>query len=130
NRPTTAAYAGMTTADFSAKRSSIEGQGYRIIHLDLYRRGAGVRYNAVWVKDGGPKTVAYAAKSVANHTKQFNSLTKKGFVPLAISAVVKNGQTLVSAVYEKKDAGKFAAVGGVSLSNLQGEFNKQVKAGL
>jgi hypothetical protein len=131
NRPATAAHAGMTSADFSAKRSSLEGQGYRLIHLDLYLRGSSSRrYNAVWVKDGGPKTVEYAAKSVSAHTLQFNSLTGKGYVPLAISAIFRNGKTEVAAVYVKKNAGKFAAVGGVSLSNLQAEFNKQTKAGL
>jgi Bacterial tandem repeat domain 1 len=130
-RPATAAFAGMTKAEFSAKRSSLEGKGYRLIHLDLYLRGASaLRYNGVWVKDGGPKTTEYAAKSVSDHTKQFKNLTGKGYVPLAISAVVHNGQTVVSAVYEKKNAGKFAAVGGVSLSKLQAEFDKQVKAGL
>jgi len=131
NRPATAAYAGMTTADFKAKRSALAKQGYRLIHLDLYLRGSSSRrYNAVWVKDGGPKTVAYAAKSVSSHTAQFNSLTGKGYVPLAISAIFRNGKTEVAAVYVKKNVGKFAAVGGVSLSKLQGEFDKQTKAGL
>jgi hypothetical protein len=36
----------------------------------------------------------------------------------------------VAAVYVKKNVGNFAAVGGVSLSKLQGEFDKQTKAGL
>jgi hypothetical protein len=131
NRPATAAYAGMTTADFKSKRTSLRNQGYRLIHLDLYLRGpSSRRYTAVWVKDGGPKTVAYAAKSVAAHTKQFNSLTSKGYVPLAISAVFRNGKTEVAAVYVKKNVGNFVAIGGVSLSKLQAEFDKQTKAGL
>jgi hypothetical protein len=67
---------------------------------------------------------------VSSHTAQFNSLTGKGYVPLAISAIFRNGKTEVAAVYVKKNVGKFVAIGGVSLSKLQGEFDKQTKAGL
>jgi hypothetical protein len=119
----------LTGGHYQVEFDLAKGAGYRPLHIESYPTPAGIRYAAIFVKDSGPPLLAYHGLSGADHQAAFNRRTAEGWVPVIISVAPWNGARWYTALYEKKDAGSFAALQVVDVADYQSEYGRQAAAG-
>lgn len=107
SRTATAWYAGMSSATYQSRLTSLATGGHRLLHVDSFMKGSAVQYAAVWVKQAGPATVAYHGKTLTEHTQQFNSLTGQGYRPAVVSVVAPGGSQRFTAIYRLENVGSY-----------------------
>ena len=124
-----AAKAGLDSDAYQAEFDARKKAGYRPSHVETLLIGGDVRYAGIWVKSAGPAWSAYHGRTAAEHQNQFDTLTKKGYVPVTVSAVDTSDGRLFTALYEKRDAGGFVLSGLLSWADYQTQTDANIKAG-
>jgi murein DD-endopeptidase MepM/ murein hydrolase activator NlpD len=119
-------------AQYQAEYDKRKAAGYRLAQVDSYPAGAGIRYAAVFVKDGGPAVAAYHGVPAAEHQKKFDALTAGPWRPKNISVVSRGGERFYTALYESADAGSWQAKSFLTAAEYQQftDENKQKGRGL
>lgn len=123
------AHHGMTAAKYQAEFDAQKKDGFRLLHVDSYLEGGSVRYAAVWMKGGGPAQNAYHGKTVAEHQKLFDDLTKDGWRPQIVSVVSVSGERYHTALYTKEDVGSYWTKNFMTAAEYQKEYDSDAKAG-
>lgn len=124
-----AAFHGLTGAAYQAEFAKRKQQGFRLTHVDAYRTAGGVRYAAVFAKDGGPAITAYHGIAAADHQKRFDDLTKQGWRPKNVAVVSVNGNRSYTVLYEKASGGGYFVKSSLTPAQYQQEFDANRQAG-
>ncbi|MDP9386419.1 MAG: peptidoglycan DD-metalloendopeptidase family protein [Actinomycetota bacterium] len=124
-----AARHGLTSDAYQSVFNTFTAQGFRLVHIESYLAGGGIRYAPIFVRSTGPAFVAYHGRTADDHQQQFNDVTADGFRPINISAVSIDGQRSYAALYEKRDVGSFFAKSFVTPAEYQTHFDQNAAAG-
>ncbi len=120
---------GLDANKFQLEFDKWKNAGYRLLHVETYLKGSTVLYAGIWVQSAGPAWSAYHGRSAADHQAQFDSLTKQGYVPTAVSAVETSSGLTYSALYEQRDVGGFILSGALGFADYQTQTDANIKAG-
>jgi len=120
---------GMTSAQYQAEFDSQVQAGRRLLHIDSYASGGGVRYASIFVSGGGPPWLAYHGRTGADHQALFNQRTAEGWRPVIISVASVGGDRRYTALYEKKSVGSYFTLSGLTSAQYQTAFNENAAAG-
>ncbi|MGH3909456.1 MAG: peptidoglycan DD-metalloendopeptidase family protein, partial [Pseudonocardiaceae bacterium] len=120
---------GLTSSAYQNVFNIFIGQGLRLVHIESYLSGGGVRYAPIFVKSPGPAFTAYHGASADDHQKSFNDLTSKGWRPVNVSAVSVSGERTYAALYEQKDVGSFFVKSFLTPAEYQTQFDQNTAAG-
>ncbi|MGW4115868.1 peptidoglycan DD-metalloendopeptidase family protein [Actinosynnema sp. NPDC004786] len=120
---------GLTAAGYQTVFDTFTKQGFRLVHVESYLSGGGIRYAPIFVKSPGPECTAYHGLSAVEHQKAFDDLTAKGWRPVNVSPVSVSGERSYTALYEKKDVGSFFVKSFLTPAEYQTEFDQNKAAG-
>lgn len=125
------AFIGMSGSSYQAKFNHYVGvKKMKLTFVESYKDAAGtIRYAAVFVKKSGPTFTAYHGKLQAAHQAKFNQLTSQGYRLVCRSTVQKNGNSYVTALYDKKNVGSWVAKSYKSLGQTQSLMESNKAAG-
>ena len=123
------AHHNLTGGQYQDLVTERHAQGYRLTHVDSYPDGGGIRYAAIFVKDGGPGWTAYHGRTLSEHATLYTNNTNNGYRPVNISFVQIASTTFVTALYDKKDVGVFQAQAGLTSAAYQTAFDDNDDAG-
>jgi murein DD-endopeptidase MepM/ murein hydrolase activator NlpD len=126
----TAAYAGMTGAQYQATFDSLTASGFRLLQVDSYLSNGEARYAAVFVEHAGAPWVAYHGVSHATHTSEAQTLLDAGFHPVNVSAISVGGVLQLTALWEQSDVGRVSASATIPAAQYQAFFDAAVANGL
>lgn len=118
---TFSAYHGVNSNQHQAHFDNLSKKGYRMISLSVYGGVSSPAYAAVWVKRSGPAYVATHGINAAQYQAFFNTWSKKGYVPVLISATGTASNAVFAAVFEKLDYSTWIARHDIS----ETAFNKE-----
>lgn len=99
----------LSGAQYQTEYDKRKAQGFRLAQVDSYPADNGIRYAAVFVKDGGAAVAAYHGVPAAEHQKKFDALTAGPWRPKNISVVSLGGDRFYTALYESNGAGSWQA---------------------
>jgi hypothetical protein len=111
----------------------VKHKRYRLAQVESYFSHAlgRVAYAALFVKGAGPEVAAYHGLTQAEHQARFEQLTQRdGYAPLRISVVSRNGERQYTALFERKDVGRFDAHSTLSVAAWQKQFDINAGKGL
>ena len=108
---------------------TLPGQGFRPAFLCAYSEGRGARFNAVWVKRGGPAWVARHGLTGAAYQVVFDQLVADGFRPVVVSGYAENGEDRYAALFEQGPAPEWQARHGLLPNEYQATFEALASAG-
>ena len=120
---------GLTGAQYQQRFDQITRQGYRPTMVESYAGGGGVRYAAIFRKQGGPEVTAYHGLSAQQHQQRMDSLTATGFRPRNVAVTSVGGERRYTALYEKVDLGSWQSKSQLTANEYQQAFNANDKAG-
>jgi len=119
----TAAFHGLSAAQYQQRFNEFTGKGYRPHQVESYPGSGGVRYAVIFRKAGGPQYTAYHGLPASQHQQRFDALTGEGFRPRNVSVVSSGGQRYYTALYEKADLGSWQSKSQLSAAEYQQAFN-------
>ena len=96
-----AAYHGATGGSHQKQFDDLSKKGFRLISLSVYGERNAPRYAAVWVKRAGPAWQAVHGLNAASYQQTFNDLTRKGYVPVLLSATGPSSNPVFAGTFEK-----------------------------
>jgi hypothetical protein len=108
---------------------TLPDQGFRPAFLGAYSEGRGARFNAVWVKRGGPAWVARHGLTGAAYQVVFDQLVADGFRPVVVSGYAENGEDRYAALFEQGAAPEWQARHGLLPNEYQATFEALASAG-
>lgn len=120
---------GMDGAAYQNLFDTLPGQGFRPSFLSAYSEGRGARFNAVWVKRGGPTWVARHGLTGAAFQVLFDQLVADGFSPVVVSGYAENGQDRYAALFEQGPTSEWQARHGLLPNEYQATFEALASAG-
>lgn len=124
-----AAFHNLTGAQYQEKFNQYTGDGFRLKQVESYPSRDGIRYAAIFAKDGGPAFVAYHGLSADKHQERFNQLIQDGWRPKNISVVSVDGKRIYAALYEKVNVGSFVAKSFLTPAQYQQAFDQNLEQG-
>jgi hypothetical protein len=92
---------GLTAAQYQTAFDGAVGQGYRLVHVDGHWTTSGVRYAAIWEKNGGGQWVARHGLSSAQYQAAFNSYVGQGYALVHVSGYWDGQQERYAAIWSK-----------------------------
>lgn len=119
----------LSAADYQAEFDKWGQAGYRLANVDSYMNNGKVRYAAVWTLKSGPALTAYHGVDDETHQSKFEELTKAGWAPVNVSAVMPDGKRQITALYQKADVNGLYARHAMTPSQYQGYFDEYHKKG-
>ncbi|MBO4205122.1 peptidoglycan DD-metalloendopeptidase family protein [Micromonospora echinofusca] len=119
---------GMDGTAYQNEYDLMREQGYRLINVTSYV-DSGVRYAAVWRKQGGPELRAYHGWSAAAHSTEYAKLVAAGYHPVNISVVAPGDTLKYTALYLKENVGVFEAPTFLDAAGYQDAWNTNTRAG-
>lgn len=120
---------GIDGAAYQALFDTLPDQGLRPAFLSAYSEGRSARFNAVWVKRGGPAWAARHGLTAAAYQVAFDQLVAEGFRPLVVSGYAENGQERYAALFEQGPAPDWQARHGMLPNDYQATFEALAAAG-
>ena len=121
----------LTAAELDAKIDDyVVGQGYELVHLDVYNVGTAVRYAAIFKKGPGvPDTTTYHGVSAATHQTMLDNLIAAGWRPRVISATSVDGTRTYGAVFTYGSIGSYQALSFQTAADYQANYTANKTAG-
>jgi hypothetical protein len=94
----------MTRAQFEQVSREHAARGLRLSHVDACATHSGVRFAAIWERDGGAAQETFAALSGAELKEKSAALAAEGFRPRVLSGYAAGGASHYAAVFERNSA--------------------------
>mmetsp|Transcript_2515 Transcript_2515/g.3704 ORF Transcript_2515/g.3704 Transcript_2515/m.3704 type:complete len:614 (+) Transcript_2515:37-1878(+) len=120
----------LTKSQLTSKISTYGSQGYKLVHIDIYKVGSAIRYAAIFKKGNSvPNVATYHGVSAATHQAYFDFWKQYGWKPRVISVTSINGSRQYAAVYTKSYIGSWFAKSQQTSSQYQANFNANKNSG-
>ena len=103
------AYQSVSGNQHQLNLNRLSNNGYRMISLSVYGDPSDPRYAAVWVQRSGPAWVAVHGVDSTGYQPFFDTWTKKGYVPVLVTATGQVTNAVFAAVFEQGIAGPWFA---------------------
>jgi len=103
------AYQSVSGNQHQLNLNRLSNNGYRMISLSVYGDPSDPRYAAVWVQRSGPAWVAVHGVDSTGYQPFFDTWTKKGYVPVLVTATGQVTNAVFAAVFEQGIAGSWFA---------------------
>ena len=120
---------GIDSTAYQELFDTLPGQGFRPAFLSAYSEGRGARFNAVWVKRGGPAWAARHGLTGAAYQVVFNQMVADGFRAVSVSGYAENGEDRYAALFEQGPAPEWQARHGLLPNEYQAAFESLASAG-
>jgi len=120
---------GIDGTAYQALFDTLPGQGFRPAFIGAYSEGRGSRFNAVWVKRGGPAWAARHGLTGAAYQVAFDQLVADGFRPVVVSGYAQSGDARYAALFEQGPAPEWQARHGLLPNEYQATFDALGAAG-
>ncbi len=124
-----ASFHGLTGSQYQSKFNYYVGKGYKLTHIESYRRGNSIRYAPIFTKKSGPAFYAYHGLTSTAYMNKFNSLKNRGYTVKNRSIVKVSGKSYYTVLFVKTSVGSWRAKSGLTASGYQTEFNNNTAAG-
>jgi hypothetical protein len=125
---------GLSGAAYQQEFDTWVGEkGYRLVHIESYYSHASDRtsYAPIFRKYDGPNIAAYHGVTKAEHQTLLEDLTgTKGFIPVNISVVSRNGERRYTGLYEKRSVGLWELRSTLTAAEYQQKFTDNANKGL
>jgi CubicO group peptidase (beta-lactamase class C family) len=119
------AFHGLTGSGYQDRVDDLVDAGYRPGHVDSYLSGGQVRYAGFFVKESGPRWVAYHGIEADENTERFDELTADGYRPTSMSVVDTRSGLRYTAVYEQGVPGTVWVKTRLTPAQYQEAFDEQ-----
>lgn len=120
---------GIDSAAYQNLFNTLPSQGFRPVFLSAYSEGRAARFNAVWIRRGGPAWVARHGLTGAAYQIAFDQFVADGFNPVVVSGYAENGEARYAALFEQGPALKWQARHGLLPNEYQAAFEALASAG-
>ncbi|MFD0863404.1 serine hydrolase [Sungkyunkwania multivorans] len=120
---------GLSGKQYQAEFTKNHKAGYRLVHVDGYYDGKQARYAAIWRKQHTSGLIARHGLTGAQYQKEFTNNHKKGYRLVHVSGYGIKGKAYYAAIWKKGSTSGYKARHGLTSSQYQAEFNKNVKNG-
>jgi hypothetical protein len=120
---------GIDAATYQATFNALVQQGFRLTSVCGYSEGREARFNAVWVKRGGPAWQARHGLTAEQYQATFNELVGQGFRLTCVSGYAEGGQARYAAIWELRDGPDWQARHGLSRAEYQATFSAMTAQG-
>jgi hypothetical protein len=120
---------GMDAATYQATFNALVQQGFRLTSICGYSEGREARFNAVWVKRGGPAWQARHGLTAEQYQATFNELVGQGFRLTCVSGYAEGGHARYAAIWELRDGPDWQARHGLSRADYQATFDAMAAQG-
>lgn len=122
------AHTGLTAGAFQTAFDTATGKGLRPIRMDSHTTANGIRYSAVFSKDGPGTYVARHGQSEAAFDAEFKTLPAQGFVLTSASVVSKGSQRRYTVLWQKVNAGGWVFLPWIRGRDYQRVYDEQARA--
>ena len=114
----------MTSDQYQQELDRLQGQGYRLVHINGHGVGGQALYAAIWEQRPGPAWIARHGLTAAQYQQEFDRLLGQGYRPVDISGYNVGGQDLYAAIWEQQpQSPPWVARHGLTSAQYQQEFN-------
>jgi len=120
---------GLSSAQYQAEVDKNAKAGWRLVLVNGYGIGNHDYYVAIWEKGGVLPWVARHGLTSAQYQVEFDKNVKAGYRPVHVSGYAVGGQERYAAIWEKRSGPQWLARHGLSSSQYQADFDKNVKDG-
>jgi hypothetical protein len=120
---------GIDRAAYQNLFDTLPKLGFRPAFLSAYSDGRDARFNAMWLKRGGPTWVARHSLTRASYDVLFGRLVSKGFRLVNVSGYSENGDERFLALFELGSGPEWQSRRGLSASEYQSSFDAMRSAG-
>jgi len=120
---------GLTSSEYQAEFDKWTQKGYRLSYVSGYDSAGTTHFAAIWDEKGGPAYVARHNLTAAEYQAEFDKQVAAGYRLVLVNGYAVGGGERFAAIWEKSNGVPWIARHGLSSSDYQTEFDKQVKAG-
>ena len=124
-----AARHGMTSSAYQVEFNKFAAQGYRLTWVNGYTVQGQDFYAAIWEKSAGPAWVARHGLNANEYQVAFDEFVAKGYRLLLVSGYAVGNEARYAALWSKAAGTPWVARHGLSSTEYQAEFDKNVGKG-
>lgn len=110
---------GLTGSEYQTLYSDLKSKGFRLIHIDGYATGNGVRYAAIWKKKNTDGIRTSHGLTASQYKNEFDKNHEDGYRLIRVSGYEFNGSPHYAAIWKKGDTSNYKTHHKVSDKNYQ-----------